>query len=275
MQRANRTSPRSIVGMVDLANLLSTTQSAEEQKSERTMKHLTETDLRSWLDAITQPPRSLEELSPWLEGPLRKFFPYRGLVLGCGELVAGQLKVTHMLATGHEEAYLRQLATTFELEHRGSLKWWFSTRQPFYIDPKAPPSHTSAFELEEIEKFNLRNVAGHGVLNIKANAGTYFGFTGVREPLSEWHLETLRLMAPVLNDLLLTNLAASQQESHAALTQLTKRQTDIVRYVATGLNDKAIARALGITEKTVRNHLVNTYKKLDMHKRTELIALLK
>jgi DNA-binding CsgD family transcriptional regulator len=239
------------------------------------MRHLAETDLRAWLDAITQPPRSLAELSPWLEGPLRNFFPFRGLVLGCGELVAGQLKVTHMLAVGHEDAYLRQIATTFELERRGSLSWWFSTRQPFYIDPRSPPAHTSEFELWEIEQFGLGNVAGHGVLNVKANAGTFFGFAGVKEPLCEWHLEALRLMAPVLNDLLLTHVGISQQQTHNALSQLTKRQTEIVRHVAAGLNDKVIARSLGITEKTVRNQLVDVYKKLDVHKRTELIALLK
>ncbi|WP_345540063.1 hypothetical protein [Variovorax defluvii] len=148
------------------------------------MGYLTEADLRLWLDAATHLPQSLDDFLPWLEGPVRKFFPYRGLVFGHGELVAGQLKVTHMLATGHEEAYLKQLATTFELEHRGSLKWWFATRQPFCIDPVSPPTHTSAFELEEIKKFGLRNVAGHGVLNLKANGGTYFGFSGVKEPIS-------------------------------------------------------------------------------------------
>jgi DNA-binding CsgD family transcriptional regulator len=239
------------------------------------MKHLTDIDLRAWLDAVTHPPQSPGEMSAWLAGPLRKFFPYRGLVLGYGELMAGQLKVPHMLTIGHEDAYIRQLATTFELEHRGSLKWWFSARRPFYIDPSSPPSHASAFELEEIEKFGLRNVAGHGVLNIKANAGTYFGFSGVRNPLCEWHLEALQLIAPVLNDLLLNHLAASRQGTHAALSRLTRRQTEIVRHVAAGSNDKAVARALGISEKTVRNQLVSAYKKLDVHKRTELIALLK
>jgi DNA-binding CsgD family transcriptional regulator len=239
------------------------------------MMQLTESDLRAWLDCVTHPPQSLDALLPWLEGPLKKFFPYRGLVLCHGELVAGQLKVTHMLATGHEESYLRQLAKTFELELRGSLKWWFSTRQPFCIDPVSPPSHTSAFELEEIERFNLRNVAGHGVLNIKSNGGTYFGFSGVKEPLSGWHLGALRLMAPLLNDLLLTHLAGLQQKSHASLTRLTRRQTEIVRHVVAGWNDKAIARAMDITEKTVRNQLVGVYRTLGVHKRTELIALLK
>jgi DNA-binding CsgD family transcriptional regulator len=239
------------------------------------MRHLTESDLRAWLDAVTQPPTSLQQLPAWLEGPLRSFFPFQGLVLGCGELVAGLLKVTHLVAVGHEDAYVRQLATTFELEKRGSLKWWFASRQPFFIDPESPPVHTSAFELAEIEQFNLRNVAGHGVLNVKANAGTYFGFSGVREPLSEWHLDALRLMAPVLNDLLLTHIGRAQVRNADALASLTKRQTEIVRHVVAGFNDKSIARQLGIAEKTVRNQLVDVYNKLSVHKRTELIALLK
>ncbi len=239
------------------------------------MKHLNETDLRLWIHAVTHPPATPANLLAWLEGPLRKFFPYTGLVLGQGELVAGQLKVTHMLATGHGEAYLRQIATTFELAQRGSLKWWFAHRQPFYIDPKAPPSHASAFEIEEIEQFGLRNVAGHGVLNIKANSGAYFGFAGVKEPLSEWHLEALRLMAPVLNDLFLAHFANAQQQPPATFETLTPRQMAIVRHLATGIDDKTIARALGLAEKTVRNQLTDIYARLGVHKRTQLIALFK
>ncbi len=239
------------------------------------MKHLSETDLRRWLSAVTHTLATNTDLLAWLDGPLRRFFPYKGLVLGQGELVAGQLKVTHMLAIGHEESYLHQIATTFELAQRGSLKCWFANRQPFYIDPSAPPAHSSAFEVEEIEQFGLRNVAGHGVLNIKANAGTYFGFAGVKEPLSEWHLEALRLMAPVLNDLFLAYCARSEQGPPASFETLTQRQKAIVRHLATGMDDKTIARSLGVAEKTVRNQLADIYTRLGMHKRTQLIALLK
>jgi DNA-binding CsgD family transcriptional regulator len=239
------------------------------------MKHLDKSDLEAWVAAVTHPLAAADSLMAWLEGPLRKFFPFKGVVLGHGELVAGQLVVTHMLATGHEEAYLRQIATTFELSQRGSLAWWFSSRQPFHIDPKNPPSHASAFELEEIERFGLRNVAGHGVLNVKANAGTYFGFAGVREPLGDWHLEALRLIAPVLNDLMLARIAPKRHSGVQPLDGLTPRQREIVRQLAAGKSNKAIAIALGLTEKSVRNQLAKVYASVGVGKRTELLALLR
>ena len=239
------------------------------------MKHLDKNDLDAWVAAVTHPLAAAGSLIAWLEGPLRQFFPFRGVVLGHGELVAGQLVVTHMLATGHDEAYLRQIATTFELAQRGSLAWWFSSRQPFHIDPKNPPAHASTFELDEIERFGLGNVAGHGVLNAKANAGTYFGFAGVREPLGDWHLEALRLMAPVLNDLMLSHIALAQHPAAGRLDGLTPRQKEIVRQLSVGKSNKAIALALGITEKSVRNQLAKVYASVGVGKRTELIALLK
>lgn len=239
------------------------------------MSSLTEIDLRAWVAAITHPLAAPATLMPWLEGPLRNFFPYTAVVLGHGELIADQLKVTHMLATGHHDAYLHQIAQTFELAQRGSLRWWFSNRQPFYIDPAHPPSHTGRFELEEIQTFGLGNIAGHGVLNLKANAGTYFGFSGVAGPLRTWHLDALRLIAPVLNDLLLAHLAALPQSTVPTLQALTSRQKDIVRQLANGMDDKTIARTLGLSEKTIRNQLAEVYARIGIHKRTQLLALLR
>ncbi|KWT97094.1 MULTISPECIES: helix-turn-helix transcriptional regulator [unclassified Variovorax] len=239
------------------------------------MQHLTKNDLKAWVAAVTHPLASSGSLIAWVEGPLRAFFPFEGVVLGHGELVAGQLVVTHMLATGHDEAYLRQIATTFELRQRASLAWWFSTRQPFHIDPDNPPPHASAFELDEIERFGLGNVAGHGVLNVRANAGTYFGFAGVGAPLRDWHLEALTLIAPVLNDLMLSHIALEQRSATNRLDPLTPRQKEIVRQLAAGKSNKAIALSVGITEKSVRNQLAKVYARVGVHKRTELIALLK
>jgi len=237
------------------------------------MKHLTQADLQAWLTAITHPLATAPELLPWIEGPLRDFFPYKGVVLGHGELVVGQLKVTHMLASGHDAEYLRQISKTFELAQRGSLQWWFVNRQPFVIDPKNPPPYASAFEIEEIDKFGLRNVAGHGVLNAKTNAGTYFGFAGVRPPLSAWHLEALRLLAPVLNDLFLAHIA--QTDGLTLVSKLTPREKSVVRHLVSGMDNKTIALALGISEKTVRNQLAEIYARLGVRRRSELIVLLK
>lgn len=52
---------------------------------------------------------------------------------------------------------------------------------------------------------------------------------------------------------------------------LTPREREVLRQVALGLNNRAIANALGISVKTVEAHRANLMAKLDMHDRTELV----
>lgn len=58
-------------------------------------------------------------------------------------------------------------------------------------------------------------------------------------------------------------------------TDLTPRESDVVRQVAQGQRNKEIARSLGITEGTVKMHLHNLYEKLGVASRTELALLAK
>jgi len=50
---------------------------------------------------------------------------------------------------------------------------------------------------------------------------------------------------------------------------LTKRETEILRYVVQGLSNQDIGEKLTITETTIKNHLVNIYKKLNVANRTQ------
>jgi DNA-binding NarL/FixJ family response regulator len=52
---------------------------------------------------------------------------------------------------------------------------------------------------------------------------------------------------------------------------LTLREREIVRLVALGRRNKAVAEALSITEGTVKIHLHNIYQKLDVEGRLELL----
>lgn len=52
-----------------------------------------------------------------------------------------------------------------------------------------------------------------------------------------------------------------------AATQLTAREIDLVRMVANGLRNKEIGSRLNITEGTVKTHLHNIYKKLQVETR--------
>lgn len=50
-------------------------------------------------------------------------------------------------------------------------------------------------------------------------------------------------------------------------TRLTDRELEVLRQVATGLNNREIAKTLFISENTVKNHVRNILEKLQMHSR--------
>ena len=53
-------------------------------------------------------------------------------------------------------------------------------------------------------------------------------------------------------------------------TILTDRETEVLRLVASGLPARQVAAELGISTRTVENHVQNTMQKLQLHNRVEL-----
>jgi DNA-binding CsgD family transcriptional regulator len=232
-------------------------------------------ELNQWTATLASISSHPEDFISWIENDLRRFYPFKGLVLAHGELTAGELRVTHLIAVGHNQDYLSQLAKTFDLERRGALKQWFIDRRPIFIAIDAPHPAASKFELEEMKEAGFSTVAGHGVLNVRSNAGTYFGFANVKVASAQWHSNALELIAPYLNSRFLRHISEIDQRENGIFDKITPRQREIVRLLAAGHNDKLIARHLGVSEKTIRNQLTMIYSELGVHKRTELMALLK
>jgi DNA-binding NarL/FixJ family response regulator len=52
--------------------------------------------------------------------------------------------------------------------------------------------------------------------------------------------------------------------------ELTPRETEILKMVATGMSYRQIAERLVLSHRTVQNHVQNTLRKLQMHNRVEL-----
>jgi two-component system NarL family response regulator len=54
--------------------------------------------------------------------------------------------------------------------------------------------------------------------------------------------------------------------------RLTDREMEVLRLVATGMNNREIAKQLFITENTVKNHVRNILEKLQLHSRMEAVV---
>ena len=68
---------------------------------------------------------------------------------------------------------------------------------------------------------------------------------------------------------------AHQAERDEALTKcpLTPRETAILNHIASGYINKEIAFMLGISQQTIKNHVSNILRKLDVNDRTHAVVL--
>ncbi|WP_017573838.1 response regulator [Nocardiopsis halotolerans] len=66
-------------------------------------------------------------------------------------------------------------------------------------------------------------------------------------------------------------LSSASRSREPEAPVLTPRETEVLRLVAKGLAYKQIAQRLGISHRTVQNHVQNTLTKLHLHNRVELV----
>jgi DNA-binding NarL/FixJ family response regulator len=59
--------------------------------------------------------------------------------------------------------------------------------------------------------------------------------------------------------------------SEAGAPQLTDRETEVLRLVAKGLTARQAGERLGVSHRTVENHVQNTLTKLQLHNRSQLV----
>ena len=62
-----------------------------------------------------------------------------------------------------------------------------------------------------------------------------------------------------------------QTDPQRPIPELTARETEVLKLVATGMSYKEIASELFISHRTVQNHVQNTLGKLQLHNRIELV----
>jgi DNA-binding CsgD family transcriptional regulator len=233
-------------------------------------------DLRAWVDALSAVPVgsvSEDQILNWVEGPLRRFFPFQRFLGGYGRLSGGRIRMRNLVTSGHQPAFVASLENAFNLTSRGCFAWWVQNRAAFVLDPACPPSFATNRELEEIRQFSLGVIAAHGVVDPFANSGTYISFSGVAADHPDRTRASLNLIAPVLHTLFLATEQVAR--SPIDLAKLTDRQRQLVDLALMGLPDKTIATRLGISENTVGNHFRGIYQRLGISKRSQLIAALK
>ena len=83
------------------------------------------------------------------------------------------------------------------------------------------------------------------------------------------------LLSPAMASRLLDEFAVLVRRSEGAAEgtgSLSRRELEVLTLVAQGLNNRAIAESLFISENTVKNHIRNIHEKLQVHSRMEAVV---
>jgi DNA-binding NarL/FixJ family response regulator len=71
-------------------------------------------------------------------------------------------------------------------------------------------------------------------------------------------------LIPILNHSLI-----NRNQEKSMVEKLTKREIEVLTYIAKGMFNKEIAEVMGISERTVKNHISNIFKKINVLDRTQ------
>ncbi|MFA5702611.1 MAG: response regulator transcription factor [Advenella sp.] len=97
------------------------------------------------------------------------------------------------------------------------------------------------------------------------NIDTKFLLDGIRKAVEGDNVLSMEMTSKLITQL----RNPKESDSSQKLGSLTQRELETLQYLAKGASNKVIARELGVSESTVKVHVQNILRKLDLHSRVQ------
>ena len=102
-------------------------------------------------------------------------------------------------------------------------------------------------------------------LDFYGHSPTVISLANVKAENIPMAAKVIKYTSPILSDTLLSNISKSN-------VQLGKRETEVLKWIMAGKSAWETGIIMSISERTVRHHLTNIYKKLDVVNSTQAVA---
>ena len=214
---------------------------------------------------------SLAALESIARGPLRRLLPHGSLVAAIGHLSFGMIQVDHLLGVDAPAGFVEYLQAGTPMIERKFMVQWYTTRAPQCMDITVNPECLSPLEYDEVIRYDLRNLAIHGLIDIDGRAASYFSFSRLPSPPGAAELSILERVTPHLHLAFTQSVGLSTPAWHPN-APLSHREQCILHLLMQGLSNQQMADSIGSSVHTVRTQMYRLFGKLKVHSRTDAIA---
>lgn len=215
----------------------------------------------------------------WTQGPLQTLLPHDLLICGIAEN-GGCYQIDSVSCYPQSP----QLVEALQRKNSGITMrlvqaWDRGGRDPLLVDASVP----AALGIEMAEH-KLGGLVAHGTCGRNGQVGTFFGFCRMREPLQPQHAFIAELLVPYVHAawMRIHYFEAKIEINSAPVpapaapgvrgSTLTGREIEILRWVYEGKSNMEIGIILGISGLTVKNHVQNILRKLNVQNRTQAVG---
>jgi transcriptional regulator EpsA len=222
-----------------------------------------------------------EQLFSWLQGYCQYLIPHEALICGFRsdneqDFVFETFISTRYVTDDHVQAVTRKPDGLLAR----SMAAWRQTRRPVLIAAGMDMGDYGGFSVpfevsaEILRSSELRNIAAHGLGSQEGAISTFFCFARIPSELGAQHAYMLELLVPHLHAMLTRVIGYGNYpvDSDDPISPITSREREILQWVHCGKTNWEIAHILEISPLTVKNHVQNILRKLNVQNRSHAAA---
>lgn len=231
------------------------------------------------------PIRRRNQFFLWTQGLLQALIPHEVLFCAHGAPSRKTCSTDQYTAQPFSEAAYREICSPA----RGLLvishaEWERRGSRPMQIGPGNNQSLLVRDCGELLERYGFDNCAAHGLPAFRGDSGSFFFFARMPTPLQRRHAYLLDIILPYLHVAYLRTLTDGSRSTvrsaagapirtdRGSSEAMTARQIQILQWLHEGKSNREIAEILSISPFTVKNHVQNILRKLNVKNRTEAVS---
>lgn len=212
-----------------------------------------------------------DQLFSWLQGSFQYLFPHEVMICAISASAGEDFFFEIFSSIRYPENHAKA-ATSM----RHGVVWkvmslWQRVRRPMVLGSGLPPgdygNYLVPFSDEEakLTAVDLHNIVAHGMGGQNGSVSTFFSFSRLPQTPGKIHARLLELLMPYLHSALVRVAGGGAGVQPG---QITEREREVLQWLKTGKTNWEIAQILGISPYTVKNHVQNILRKLNVQNRS-------